>query len=523
MGISTVMDLSRCQVSLMPVVETLFLIPVQPAIIEHMSMDRNGVEGDDTALSSHQLAGWVDQLTGVDNNAADTEIIDQITQLERMKSACAAAQAKLTLAFVTSRTAGLTTTQARDERAHRSIAAQIALARRDSPIRGGRHIGLAKALIREMPHAYAALETGEISEWRATLLVRETACLSADDRKTVDQELADRLTTMGDRQTAHAAARIAQRLDPEHCVARHRKAITERRVSIRPAPDTMTHVSALLPVAQGVAVYAALTRHAATATATGDPRSRGQLMADELVTRITNPRAAVAAAEKTDHGSPFGTGTDTPSHTDTDGNAGATTNNSGNEACPGSVPTGVNLDIQLVMTDRTLLDGDNEPATLTGYGPIPAPIARQLVRTASPKIKTWIRRLFTDPDTEHLITADSQRRTFSPAARQFLIARDQTCRTPWCDAPIRHADHVTPHIDGGPTHVSNGQGLCERCNYTKQAPGWTTRVQPDGVGIITTTPTGHTIRSDPPPPPRSRRWNEESPLETRLSRLLRAA
>ena len=38
-----------------------------------MSMDRNGVEGDDTALSSHQLAGWVDQLTGVDNNAADTE------------------------------------------------------------------------------------------------------------------------------------------------------------------------------------------------------------------------------------------------------------------------------------------------------------------------------------------------------------------------------------------------------------------------------------------------------------------
>jgi len=274
MGISTVMDLSRCQASLKPVVETLFLIPVQPAIIEHMSRDRNGVEGDDTALSSHQLAGWVDQLTGVDNNAADTEIIDQITQLERMKSACAAAQAKLTLAFVTSRTAGLTTTQARDERAHRSIAAQIALARRDSPIRGGRHIGLAKALIREMPHAYAALETGEISEWRATLLVRETACLSADDRKTVDQELADRLPTMGDRQTAHAAARIAQRLDPEHCVARHRKAITERRVSIRPAPDTMTHVSALLPVAQGVAVYAALTRHAATATATGDPRSR---------------------------------------------------------------------------------------------------------------------------------------------------------------------------------------------------------------------------------------------------------
>jgi hypothetical protein len=29
-------------------------------------------------------------------------------------------------------------------------------------------------------------------------------------------------------------------------------------VTIRPAPDTMTYVTALLPVAQGVGVYAAL-------------------------------------------------------------------------------------------------------------------------------------------------------------------------------------------------------------------------------------------------------------------------
>ena len=33
---------------------------------------------------------------------------------------------------------------------------------------------------------------------------------------------------------------------------------SQRRVSLRPAPDTMSQLSALLPVAQGVAVYAAL-------------------------------------------------------------------------------------------------------------------------------------------------------------------------------------------------------------------------------------------------------------------------
>ena len=112
------------------------------------------------------------------------------------------------------------------------------------------------------------------------------------------------------------------------------------------------------------------------------------------------------------------------------------------------IPPGVGLDIQLVMSDRTLFDGDNEPAVLTGYGPIPAALARRLVREASPSIKSWIRRLYTDPGTGQLIDADSRRRVFSHAARQYLIARDQTCRGPFCDAPIRHADHVVPHEQG---------------------------------------------------------------------------
>jgi hypothetical protein len=157
------------------------------------------------------------------------------------------------------------------------------------------------------------------------------------------------------------------------------------------------------------------------------------------------------------------------------------------------------------MTDRTLFDGDHEPAILTGYGPIPAPLARRLLRTANPTTKTWIRRLYTDPTTGQLITADTRRRTFTFSARQFLITRDQTCRTPFCDAPIKHADHITPRRNGGPTKINNGQGLCERCNYTKEQPGWTSHAEPDGT-ITITTPTGRTIISEPPPPPRSAPW-----------------
>ncbi len=245
-----------------------------------------------------EVAGWLGRLLAVDVAAGDAELIDQITELERVKAACAAAQAALTVAFVASRTAGLTATELKKEGTHRSIGAQIALARRDSPVRGNRHVGLAKALIREMPCTYQALRTGTISEWRATLLVRETACLSIEDRAAVDTELGGRLPSMGDRETAQAAALIAQRLDVASCVNRNRKAIGDRRVSIRPAPDTMAYLTALLPVAHAVAVYAALTRHADTNT--GDTRTRGQLMADELVHRTTTPNTGTGTGGVTE-------------------------------------------------------------------------------------------------------------------------------------------------------------------------------------------------------------------------------
>ena len=510
---------------------------------------------DAADLTSAVLAGWVERVGAIGTGSSDAELIDQIAQLERLKSACAAAQAALSVAFVASRTAGLTEKEIKDERVHRSIAAQVALARRDSPFRGGRHVGLAKALVREMPNTYAALRGGEISEWRATLLVRETACLSVADRQQVDAELAGKLGGMGDRQTAAAAMRIAQKLDPKAWVARHRKAVSERRVSVRPAPDLMGYVSALLPVAKAVAVYAALNQYANTATAVGDDRSRGQLMADEFVNRITNPQATAAttpaaprntSSASASGGSPAGRASNNHTEeartdeapTDRGDAAFGQTQDPDNDLDPetlddeddavdagdgGSVPPGVGIDIQLIMTDRTLFDGDDEPAIITGYGPIPAPIARDLIRNANPDTKTWIRRLYTNPDTGHLVNADSRRRTFPHAMRQYLLARDQYCRTPWCDAPIRHTDHITAHSRGGTTTITNGQGICENCNYVKESPGWTTTAEPDGYTITINTPTGHTFSSEPPPPPRSIHWIEQSVIEQRLYRWLLAS
>lgn len=114
----------------------------------------------------------------------------------------------------------------------RGVASEVALARRDSPSRGGRHVGFAKVLVYEMPHTLAALATGALSEWRATLTVRESACLDVEDSRLLDAEMcseASALDGLGDARIAAKAKEIAYRLDPHAVVDRAVHAEAERR------------------------------------------------------------------------------------------------------------------------------------------------------------------------------------------------------------------------------------------------------------------------------------------------------
>ena len=169
-------------------------------------------------------------------------LIDEIRDLEDLKSAMAARQARHAVAFDALQRRDQAAAGVPAEQLGTGVGAQIALARRESPAKGGRLLGLAKALVTEMPHTLAALETGQLNEWRATLLVRETACLTAADRTAVDEDLAadtGTFTGAGDRRLVAAARAAAYRLDPRSVTDRAAHAATERHVSLRPAPDTM--------------------------------------------------------------------------------------------------------------------------------------------------------------------------------------------------------------------------------------------------------------------------------------------
>jgi hypothetical protein len=262
---------------------------------------------------------------------------------------------------------------------------------------------------------------------------------------------------MGDAALAAAARAIAYRLDPHAVVDRAARAQEDRTVTIRPAPDTMTYLTALLPVAQGVSIYAALKREADVCC---DGRSRGQVMADTLVERVTGRPA------------------DQP------------------------VPVSVNV----VISDQALVGVEDATAVIAGYGSVPSALARNLIAdaVADQRSHATLRRLYATPATGALVALESRARVFPKGLAEFVGLRDQRCRTPYCDAPIRHRDHAKPHRAGGTTSAVNGLGLCEHCNYLKESDGWTVTSTNAENGTHTaefTTPTGSRHRSTAPPMP----------------------
>ena len=114
-----------------------------------------------------------------------------------------------------------------------------------------------------------------------------------------------------------------------------------------------------------------------------------------------------------------------------------------------------------------------------------------------------MRRLYRRPGSGALVAMESRARRFPRGLAKFIALRDQRCRTPYCDAPIRHTDHAVPKNRGGPTHALNGLGLGARCDYAKEAPGWQVSTsEVDGVHHADiTTPTGAHHDSVAPPPP----------------------
>jgi hypothetical protein len=327
------------------------------------------------------------------------------------------------------------------------VADEIAAELRLSRVAAATRLGLAVELER-LPTVAGGLADGGLDLPKAKAITDAVAVLDEPARAGVVAEAVERAgrQTVGELRAWLRRAVLAA--DPDAAEARHRQAVSERRVTLTPVGDGMAELWALLPADAAARAYAAVDAAARASRTPADPRTADQRRADALVDLLTGQATAPAA-------------------------------------------TRVHVTVPL----DTVLGGDR-PGELAGLGPIPAPMARQ---AAADGLWRWL------ATTGDGVLADSCRRSYRPSAAlaDLLRGRDQTCRFPGCRQPAHRCDldHTIPY-PAGSTSPDNLISLCRHHHRLKHAGGWTVHQHPGGH-LTWSSPAGRTYTTSPPrhPPP----------------------
>ena len=378
-------------------------------------------------LDAAAVTGWITALAFMDHAVGDAELNNRISALEDLKAAAAAAQARATVAL-----RRLPTHAPRPPPGYPPTRSAKASAPR-SPWPGGNPRARGRPLARHCQspgHRNATHprrpEHGKLNEWRATILVRETACLTLEDRHAVDAELA-----------ADTGALDGYRRPPDPPWPAHRRT-GWTRLSPRPRPQSRIGPAGqlpprpghhdlpdrILPVAAGVAVYAALTRHADALKAAGDPRSRPAHGRQPRRTRHRQPRRPQQHRNPTHHDRPHPAPrrqrTRRPARLRHRPRPPPATSSPHPPTNPGKPPA---------------------KAASHAAGPRPEPCAG---RPGTRKSGSGSAGSTPPPAPETSSAWTPNDGSCPTGLRGLITTRDDTCRTPYCDAPIRHADHIIP-------------------------------------------------------------------------------
>ena len=311
-------------------------------------------------------------------------------------------------------------------------------------------IDVARTLVNHLPNTCSALATGDISLAHANVIAKETAAAIRDGLTEyqifeVEQRAIAHAEFHTPAQVANQVRTSLARIAPETFEDTVARARDTRRVSCYNDSDGMSTVVAILPAADAQVVMNAIESFIRLANAdiekgdgsvgTTDGRSTDMRRADALT--------AIAAASLT-----------------------------ASPVTPHRRPISINVTIDL----PTLLGLAENPGQLAGYGAIPASVARELASDGK-----W-KRFITDPQTGNLL--DYGRESYEPpqALKDFLIARDRTCRFPGCrkSAALSDLDHAKSWQEGGSTSPENLGALCRRHHRLKTHDGWSVTSHQDG-------------------------------------------
>ena len=332
----------------------------------------------------------------------------------------------------------------------------ISTALRLAPATAQSRIDIARTLVNNLPNTCSALATGEISSAHATVIARETAAAIRDGApESVIFEIEQRAIAYAEfhtpGQVANHVRTTVAKFAPEEFEEVTNRATALRRVSCYNEADGMSTVVAILPAADAQIVMnsieAFILRQEQLSSGGGVAHTSGEGTSAKLT--IDQKRADALSAICTNFLSEI-------SETVT----------------PQRRPLTVNVTIDL----PTLLGLAENPGQLAGYGPIPASVARELASDAK-----W-KRFITEPQTGNLL--DFGRESYEPPQqlKDFLIARDRTCRFPGCrrSALLSDLDHAESWDSGGSTSPDNIGALCRRHHRLKTHDGWMIESFSDG-------------------------------------------
>lgn len=412
---------------------------VEAQIVEAQKVEARIVE----LLHSIPCATVLAELAAIDPNTLSTAArIDYLSAIERQESWIQALMQRAIIAV-----AGRDSSENPDPifGVDESEREDISTALRLSPNSAQIKIDIARALTNHLPNTCSALAVGEISSAHANAIARETAsALNRGLPESVIFEIENRAIAYAEfhtpTQVGNLVRKVIAQRSPEEFEDSVRTAQEERRVSCFDEPDGMSTVIALLPAHEAKIVMNALEAFILRAGETGDDRSKDMKRADAL--------AAIASQFLS---------------------------SSLDDVAPHRRPLTVNVTIDL----PTLLGLAENPGELAGYGAIPASVAREIASDAR-----W-KRFITEPITGNLLDYGRERYEPPQALKDFLIARDRTCRFPGCrrSAILSDLDHAQSWDSGGATSSENLGALCRRHHKLKTHYGWRIESFADGSCI----------------------------------------
>ncbi|WP_066285030.1 HNH endonuclease signature motif containing protein [Arthrobacter sp. B6] len=358
-----------------------------------------------------------------------------------------------------------------------------------------------------LPLTLEALEAGDLSWQHAKVMVDETASLDPASAKALEAHFLDpgapnpaRGCPAGElipSRFRHKARTWRERHHPDSIEKRHTRSAQDRRLEYAPDRDGMAWLSAHLPADQAAGIWNRTTTAARALQGPAESRTLTQLRADIAATWLLT-----AGLESTTTGNPVTSAGGIPADraaaaTGPAGDVGA----AGDCGVPGQVPGQVPgrvpspaAQVLVTVPVFALMGLTDEPATLDGFGPIPASMARKLVAEGA----TSFHRVLTDPRDGAPLEIGRASYRIPPAMRQWLRLRDGKCPFPGCtnQSLDNEADHLLAWAEGGTTGITNLGQPCPKHHRLKHTTAWT----PTKAGTNTppgwTSPTGRHYPSE---------------------------